>query len=89
MHILYPLATSYLSLRTSWDEQLLNWATSVKAIYDEAVAWVEQGPDPHASPRMQKLVRVAQQHAFEQRLWQVCAPYVNTSTPMQTRGHAR
>ena len=66
------------------DEQLLNWATSVKVIYDEAVAWVEQGPDPNASPRMQKLVRVAQQHAFEQRLWQVCAPYVNTSTPMQT-----
>lgn len=50
------------------DEQLLSWATSVKAIYDEAVAWVEQGPDPNASPRTQKLVRVAQQHAFEQRL---------------------
>lgn len=66
------------------DEQLLSWATSVKAIYDEAIDWVEQGPDPHASPRTQKRVRVAQQHAFEQQLWQVCAPYVNTSTPMQT-----
>jgi transposase len=66
------------------NEQLLSWATSVKAIYDEAIAWVEQGPEPNTSPRMQKLVRVAQQHAFEQRLWQVCAPYVNTSMPMQT-----
>jgi transposase len=66
------------------DEPLLSWATSVKAIYDEAVAWVQQGPDPNASPRMQKLIRVAHQHAFEQRLWLVCAPYVNTSTPMQT-----
>jgi hypothetical protein len=66
------------------DEELLKWATLVKTIYDEAVAWVEQGPDPTASPRTQTLVRVAQQHAFEQRLWQVCAPYLNTSTPMQT-----
>lgn len=66
------------------DELLLSWATSVKAIYDEAIAWVQQGPDPNASPRTQKLVRVGQQHVFEQRLWQVCAPYVNTCTPMQT-----
>ncbi len=66
------------------DEQLLSWGTSVKAIYDEAIAWVQQGPDPKASPRTQKLVRVVQHHAFEQRLWQICAPYVNTSTPMQT-----
>src|SRR6266487_190241 len=66
------------------DEQLLGWATAVKALYDEAIAWVEQGPEPNASPRTHKLVRVAQQHAFEQRLWQLCAPYVNTSTPMQT-----
>ena len=66
------------------DEQLLAWARSVKAIYDEAVAWVEKNSESNASPRQQHLARVAQQHAFEQRLWQVCAPYVNTSTPMQT-----
>lgn len=66
------------------DELLLNWAIAVKAIYDEAVAWVEQGLEPNTSPRAQMLVRAAQQHAFEQRLWLVCAPYVNTSTPMQT-----
>jgi transposase len=66
------------------DEQLKAWSASVKAIYDEAVAWVEHGPDQNASPRKQKLARVAQQHVFERRLWQVCAPYVDTSTPMQT-----
>ena len=27
-----------------------------------------------ASPHKQSLVRVAQQHAFEKRLWQVCGP---------------
>ena len=56
----------------------------MKAIYDEAVAWVENGPDPTTSPRKQSLARVAQQHAFEQHLWQICAPYVHSSTPMQT-----
>jgi transposase len=66
------------------DEQLKAWSASVKAIYDDAVAWVEHGPDQNASPRKQKLARVAQQHVFEQRLWQVCALYVDTSTPMQT-----
>ncbi len=66
------------------DEQLLAWARSVKAIYDEAVAWVENDSESNASPRQQQLARVAQQHAFEQRLWQICAPYVNTTTPMQT-----
>jgi transposase len=66
------------------DEQLLQWAKSVKAIYDEAVAWLDHGPDQHTSPRKQSLARVARQHAFEQRLWQLCAPYVNSSTPLQT-----
>jgi len=66
------------------DEHLLRWAKSVKAIYEEAVAWVEDGPDPTTSPHKQSLARVAQQHAFEQRLWQICAPYVHSSTPMQT-----
>ena len=31
------------------DERLLNWVLAVKAIYDEAVAWLEQGPDPNTS----------------------------------------
>jgi hypothetical protein len=66
------------------NEQLRAWATAVKAIYDEAIAWVEHGPDLHLSPRQQNLACVAQQHVFEQRLWHLCAPYVHTSTVMQT-----
>ncbi len=63
------------------DEQLFTWAKSVKAIYDEAVAWVEDGLEQNASPRKQSLARVAQQHAFEQHLWQVCQPSVHTTAP--------
>jgi len=66
------------------DEQLLRWAKSVKAIYDEAVAWVADGPEQNASPRRQSLARVAQQHAFEQHLWQLCQPYVRTAAPQHT-----
>src|SRR6266487_3413756 len=66
------------------EEQLFNWAASVKAIYEQAVAWAEQGPDPHLSPRQQQQTRVAQQHAFEQQLLAVCRPYVGTATPQHT-----
>src|SRR5712692_6338540 len=66
------------------DEALLSWAKGVKAIYDEAVAWAEHGPDPHLTPREQSLARVAQQQAFEQHLWQLCQPYVRTETPQHT-----
>jgi len=66
------------------DEQLFAWARSVKTIYDEAVAWVDKASESTTSPRQQKRARVAQQHAFEQQLWQVCAPYVKSSTPMHT-----
>ncbi len=45
------------------DEHLFAWARAVKAIYDEAVAWVEKNSEPTTSPRQQKLARVAQQHA--------------------------
>src|SRR2546421_4890545 len=60
------------------DEQLRDWTTSVKAIYEQAVAWIEQGPDQHLSPRQQQQTRVAQQHAFEQQLLEVCRLYVGT-----------
>lgn len=66
------------------DEHLWSWAASVKAIYDAAVAWAEQGPDPHLSPRKPQQTRVAQQHAFEQQLLEVCRPYVGTATPQRT-----
>jgi transposase len=66
------------------DEQLFSWAASVKAIYEQAVTWAEQGPDQHLSPRKQQQACVAQQHAFEQQLLAVCRPYVGTATPQHT-----
>jgi len=66
------------------DEELFTWAASVKAIYEAAVAWAEHGPDPQLSPRQQQQARVAQQHAFEQQLWQLCQPYVGTAMPQHT-----
>ena len=66
------------------DEELHAWAKEVKALYEEAVTWVAQNPDPGLSPRHQQQVRVAQQHAFEQRLWKLSQPYAHTSAPQHT-----
>ncbi len=66
------------------DEALLSWAKGVKAIYEEAVAWAEHGPDRHLTPREQQEAREAQQHAFEQQLCQLCQPYVRTEAPQHT-----
>lgn len=66
------------------DEALLVWAKQVKALYDDAVSWTAQGIDPSLSARQQQLVRVAQQHAFEQQLWTLCQPHVKQEVPQQT-----
>jgi transposase len=66
------------------DEDLRSWGKEVKALYEQAVAWAGQPPDPKLSPRQQHQVRVAHQHAFEQRLWKVCQPYAHTAAPQHT-----
>ena len=66
------------------DQALLSWAKQVKAIYEQAVAWAEEGPDKQSSPSQQRQARLTQQHAFEQQLWRVCQPYVRTSSPQHT-----
>src|SRR6266480_7434467 len=60
------------------DESLQLWAKQVKALYEEAGSWAEQGPDSSLPARKQQLARVAQQHAFEQRLWALCQPFAHT-----------
>lgn len=60
------------------------WAKAVKDVYDQAVAWVAQEPNPGLSPRQLQQLRVAQQHVFEQQLWAICQPYVRTTAPQQT-----
>jgi transposase len=66
------------------DEDLRSWAKEVKALYEQAVAWVGQPPDPELSPRQQQRGRVAHQHAFEQRLWKICQPYAHTTAAHHT-----
>jgi hypothetical protein len=65
-------------------QELSTWAKAVKDLYEEAVAWAAHGPDPGLSPRQQQQARLEQQHAFEQRLWALCQPYVQTPVPQQT-----
>jgi transposase len=57
-------------------------AQDVKALYERAVAYA--GPDPSLSAAKQEAARRTQQHAFEQELWQLCAPYAHTSSPLHT-----
>jgi transposase len=66
------------------DEELRCWAKQVKTLYEQAVAWAGQPPDPGQSPRHQQRVRVAHQHAFEQRLWKLCQPYAHSTAPQHT-----
>ena len=64
------------------DEQVGQWAKAVKAIYERAKA--APAPEPHLPPASQQAHRVALQHAFEQELWHLCAPFVHTQVPMRT-----
>lgn len=66
------------------DEALFAWVTSLKAIYERAVTWVESGPHLALSPRLQQQEREASQYIFEQQLWQVCQPYLRTAAPQHT-----
>lgn len=65
------------------DEACLTWAKGVRAIYDEAVAWTAHGPDPGLSPAQQIRVRQAQQHLYEQRLLDLCRPYIPIDVPQR------
>jgi transposase len=58
------------------------WAEDVKAVYDRAVAYA--GPDPSLPAAKQEAARRKVQRALEQELWQLCAPYAHTSSPLHT-----
>lgn len=62
--------------------ELWQWGKQVKQIYERAKT--ARAPDPQWPITKQHAHRVALQHAFEQELWQVCAPFARTQTPMQT-----
>src|SRR2546430_8150952 len=58
------------------------WFTQLKALYERACSYA--GPDPSLPAAKQQAARRQQQRAFEQKLMQLCAPYVRTSAPMHT-----
>jgi transposase len=64
------------------DAEVQQWAKDVKAVYERAVAY--PGPAPGLPAAKQEAERRKQQHAFEQELWQVCAPYAHTASPVHT-----
>ena len=69
-------------LATYADDAVLHeWVTQVKALDDQARADV--GPDPALPPAKQEAARRQQQHALERELWQLCAPYAHTGSPLQ------
>ena len=64
------------------DATVHEWFTQVKALYEQARAYV--GPDPDLPPAKREAARRQHQHALEQELWQLCAPYAHTASPLQT-----
>ena len=64
------------------DAAVQEWFTQVKVLYEKARAYI--GPDPNLPPAKQEAVRTQRQHALEQELWQLCAPYAHTASPLQT-----
>jgi transposase len=64
------------------DATVREWFKQVKALYEQARAYV--GPDPDLPAAKQEAARRQHQHALEQELWQLCAPYAHTASPLQT-----
>jgi transposase len=64
------------------DPQVQQWTKEVKAVYERAVA--SPGPDASLPAAKQAVQRRQHQHACEQELWQLCAPYAHTSSPLHT-----
>ena len=58
------------------------WTSDVKALYERALT--SPGPDAAWPPAKQEAVRRKLQHTFEQELWQLCAPYAHTCSPLHT-----
>jgi len=64
------------------DANVQQWAQDVKAVYNRAITC--SGPDPSLPPAKQEAARRKLQHAFERELWQLCALYTHTSSPLHT-----
>lgn len=58
------------------------WAKQVKGLIKEAKAW--GGPGPAIPLGVAAQERIDKQHEYEQRLEQMCTPYLKRTTPMST-----
>ena len=63
------------------DAAVQAWFTAITALYEKARAYA--GPDPALPAARQQAARRQQQQTCEHELWQLCAPYVRTSSPLQ------
>jgi transposase len=64
------------------DAAVQAWFNAVKALYEQARAYA--GPDKSLPLARQQAARRQHQQFLEQELWQLCAPYVQSSSPLQT-----
>ena len=64
------------------DAAVQAWFSAVTALYEKARAYA--GPDSSLPVARQQAARRQQQQLLEQELWQLCAPYVQSSSPVQT-----
>ncbi len=71
-----------LTALSAEDGTLRQWFTALTALYERARA--DAGPDAGLPPAKQEAARRQHQHAFEQELMRLCAPYVRTSVPLHT-----
>ena len=64
------------------DAVVQEWFKQIKVLYTRALSYA--GPDTSLPPAKQEAARRREQHAYEQELMRLCAPYVRTSAPMHT-----
>jgi transposase len=64
------------------DGAVQEWFSTVTALYAKARGYA--GPDPTLPLARQQAARHEQQQSLEQELWQLCAPYVQSASPLQT-----
>lgn len=61
---------------------LYKWAKQVKEIYEQAKQYI--GPEPNTPAGLAIQERIDKQHFFEEKLKEICAPYVTKDVPMST-----
>ena len=73
-------AMHQLKERDPQDLALAQWVQGVREVYDRAQSY--PGPDQGLPRVVQQSLRVKQQRQYEQELWALCRPHVNTHALM-------